>query len=172
MKTNRHGLATLAMVLLAAACGHAATARRSMAPGNCAKSNFLSVPADASEIQPLKVQAGAAVGITIVPATITEGFGYWVDDAFVEVLRPGARLDNRIIGHLNPAVLATKADNFAPSEKRTLSIPFTGKDRAGTPLPPGLYPVVYGVRTHGTGRCLAAFTALASGLLTNVDWRG
>lgn len=172
MTKTRFRPGTLALVLLAAACGHSSHAPRSMAPGNCAKPDWQSLPSNASQTRPLVAGPDTAVGIRVVQRTASPGFGYWVDHAFVDVLRPGAPVDNRIFGKLDTTVLSVRADNFSGSANRTLSITFTGKDRAGLSLPPGRYPVMFQIRAHGAGKCLEKFTASISSVITNLDWRG
>jgi hypothetical protein len=172
MKASRHGLSTLATVLITAGCGHAAQPPRSMAPGNCARPHLRPVPAGAAEIRPLLVHGDTVVGITVVPGTASPGWGYWVDHAYVDVLRLGAPRDNRIFGRLDTTVLSVRADNFADSANRTLTLTFTGKDRAGRVLPPGRYSVMAEVEVHGSGKCLAKFRASGREVITQLDWRG
>jgi hypothetical protein len=167
IRTRRPPVVATMLVALVAVpgCRHHAVTSTSLVPRTCAEPAW--GPTTTAETTP--AHPDTTVGITFAP-----GRGaYVVDDAFVEILRPGAVLDpdTKILGHENPAVAAADARDFGPGT-RTVAATFTGKDASGAPLPAGDYPVVFAFSSHPT-HCGGSGTGQAtSGVITTLDWKG
>lgn len=161
---NRLTASSVAAMLALAGCGGNDSPRNvSLAPRTCAEPMFRALQPPGT----VRVENGTRVGVEFRHG----GGEYRVKSARVEVLAPGAKVSGAAIdARANVPLLAREEIDFAAAD-RDFSITFAGRDSAGNPLPPGLYPLVVRIATTPAGRCRGG-DALREGVLATLDWRG
>lgn len=152
------------VVLTLAGCGGDETERTvSLAPRTCAEPMFRALQPPGT----VRVERGTRVGVAFQHG----GGEYRVKSARVEVLPPDASLGSDAIEARGNVPLLTREENEFAAADRDFSIAFSGRDSAGNPLPPGLYPLVVRIATTAAGRCKGG-DSLREGVLATLDWRG